>query len=153
MLKLQVSAGVGIPEQYFGDLSTGNLATAKTVELPMMKMFQSYQAIWAGAYKEIDNLILDKAKIPEDKRYIDMDFPAIAPEDQAQMALSIQAIIQSFPEFANVQDVQQAALMSLGINNVNEVLDNLDKTSSANESLKLRKALKQYTEALKERHV
>jgi hypothetical protein len=154
MLKLQHCSGVGIPEQYFGDLSTGNLATAKTVELPMMKQFQSYQAIWSGAYKDIDNLILEKANIPEDKRYVDMDFPAIAPEDQAQMALSIQAIVAAFPEFSSVQDVQQAALMSLGINNVNEVLDSLDKSSSTNESLKLRKALIQYTEKLKEiKHV
>ena len=152
MLKLQHCSGVGIPEQYFGDLSTGNLATAKTVELPMMKQFQSYQAIWSGAYKEIDNLILEKANIPEDKRYIDRDFPAIAPEDQAQMALSIQAIIAAFPEFSSVQDVQQAALMSLGINNVNEVLDSLDKSSSTNESLKLRKALQKYTATLKERY-
>jgi len=152
ILKLQICAGVGIPEQYFGDLSTGNLATAKTVELPMMKQFQSYQAVWSGAYKEIDNLILEKANIPEDKRYIDRDFPAIAPEDQAQMALSIQAIIAAFPEFSSVQDVQQAALMSLGINNVNEVLDSLDKSSSTNESLKLRKALQKYTATLKERY-
>ena len=46
MLKLQVSAGTGIPEQYFGDLSTGNLATAKTVELPMMKMCHLCLVFW-----------------------------------------------------------------------------------------------------------
>ncbi len=58
-IKLMIAAAVGIPEQYFGDISIGNLATAKTVELPMMKMFQSYQAIWSGAYQDINDVIFE----------------------------------------------------------------------------------------------
>ncbi len=70
MLKLQVCAAVGIPEQYFGDISIGNLATAKTVELPMLKMFQSYQKIWGDTYKDIDEIIFDAENIPKDKQYV-----------------------------------------------------------------------------------
>ncbi|GAH02627.1 unnamed protein product, partial [marine sediment metagenome] len=93
MIKLQIAAAVGIPEQYFGDISIGNLATAKTVELPMMKMFQSYQKVWGDVYQDIDEVILAHNQVPEDKWYIDRDFPAIAPEDLAGMALSLQAIL------------------------------------------------------------
>ena len=59
MIKLQVCAAVGIPEQYFGDIATGNLATAKTVELPMLKMFQSYQSVWGDAYQDIMDIVLE----------------------------------------------------------------------------------------------
>jgi len=53
MIKLMICAAVGWPEQYFGDISIGNLATAKTVELPVAKMCQSYQAVWNDAYQEL----------------------------------------------------------------------------------------------------
>ena len=162
LLKLQIAAAVGIPEQYFGDISIGNLATAKTVELPMMKMFQSYQQVWADAYKEINEFVLEHNGVKETLWYVDMDFPAIAPEDVAQMALSIAEIIKVMPKFASSPDVQQAALLSLGINNPSEVLDAMaeeeEKTGTeppeeveGNETTKLVRALQNYREKLREK--
>ncbi len=150
-IKLQICAAVGIPEQYFGDISIGNLATAKTVELPMMKMFQSYQKVWSDAYQDIDEIILAHNQVPEDKWYIDRDFPAIAPEDVAGMAQSVLAILQAMPELAYSRDVQQVALMSLGIDDTAEVLDDLAKEAKSNPDAALIKALKQFREVLKER--
>ena len=149
MIKLQIAAAVGIPEQYFGDISIGNLATAKTVELPMMKMFQSYQATWGDTYKGINELILEHAGIKPDKWYVDMDFPAIAPADVAQAATAIVQILQVMPELAYSDDVKQIALLTLGINDPQEVLDSLDKTSESDPTIKLTKALKQFRESLK----
>ncbi len=126
-LKLQVAAAVGIPEQYFGDISIGNLATAKTVELPMMKMFQSYQQVWADAFKDMDEIVLEHNGIDTASVTIDRDFPKIAPEDVVATAQSLQAIMSSFPQFSDVHDVLQVALMSLGINNTSEILAVLDK--------------------------
>ena len=127
MLKLQVAAAVGIPEQYFGDISIGNLATAKTVELPMMKMFQSYQAIWEGAFIEINNLVLSKNGIDPNKISVDIDFPRIAPEDVIAIATALSLILPSMPQITDVRDVMQVALMSLGINNTAVILDQIDK--------------------------
>jgi len=129
MLKLQVCAAVGIPEQYFGDISIGNLATAKTVELPMMKMFESYQTVWDGVYQDLDEIVLEKNGISPDKWYVDRDFPAIAPEDVLQAADALVKVIGVMPEFADLADVQQTALMILGINDTAEVLDQLSKES------------------------
>ena len=148
MIKLQIAAAVGIPEQYFGDISIGNLATAKTVELPMMKMFQSYQKVWADTYQDINEVILEHNNVPPDKWYIDMDFPPIAPEDVAQMGQSLSLILQQFPEFAFSDDVKQMALMVLGINDPAEVLDALAKEAKGNPDLRLAKALKQFVESL-----
>lgn len=156
MIKLQISAAVGIPEQYFGDISIGNLATAKTVELPMMKMFQSYQATWNDAYQDIDEIILEHANIKPDKWYIDRDFPKIAPEDVLQAATAITQILQVFPEFGDSEDVKQIALLTLGVNDPAEVLDALAKVEKeqpkepeGTTEATLIKALKQFREGLK----
>jgi len=122
MIKLQISAAVGIPEQYFGDISIGNLATAKTVELPMMKMFQSYQQVWNDIYQTIDEVILAHNNVPPDKWYVDRDFPKIAPEDVAQAAQAMTQILNVMPDLATSDDVKQMALMTLGINDPAAVL-------------------------------
>ncbi len=150
-IKLMVAAAVGIPEQYFGDISIGNLATAKTVELPMMKMFQSYQAIWGGAYEDINEVVFTHNDIPEDKQYVDMDFPPIAPEDVLQAATAMVQILSVFPEFAESSDVQQQALTIIGINDPDEVLEALAQEVKKNPSLALTKALKQFREIIKKK--
>lgn len=123
--------------------NTGNLATAKTVELPVAKMTQSYQQVWSDFYDSIDNFNFDQASIPDDdSRHVDRDFPSIAPEDQAAMAASIQQIVASFPQFVDLRDVMQQALMSIGVLNTNEVLDELEKIMAKAEKEKAeRKAL------------
>lgn len=149
MIKLMIAAAVGIPEQYFGDISIGNLATAKTVELPMMKMFQSYQAVWKDAYQDIDEIILEHANVPSDKWYIDRDSPAIAPVDILQAATALVQVLQVMPELAYSDDVKQIALMTLGVNDPAEVIDALSKESKDNPNIALAKVLKQFRESLK----
>lgn len=149
MLKLQVAAGTGWPEQYFGDISIGNLATAKTVELPVQKMCESYQAVWQGAYEDIFQLILTHNDVEVDKQYVDMDFPVISEEMAAAMAQSMSLLCQIFPQFADSQDVQQQALMILGVQNVNEVLADLAKATEGDPSVALAKVLRKFRESLK----
>ncbi len=149
MVKLQVCAAVGIPEQYFGDISIGNLATAKTVELPMLKMFQSYQAVWDGAYQDIDEVVLAHANVPPDKRYVDRDFPPIVPRDVAEAAKAIVDITSVFPEFVESPDVQAIALLTIGVNDPDEVLEALKESFKRNPSIALTKALKGFREVLK----
>lgn len=150
MLKLQICSAVGIPEQYFGDISIGNLATAKTVELPMVKMFQSYQKIWEDTYDEIDTIILKKAKVWKEDTYIDRDFPPIAPKDAIAISQAITQFVNAFPQFADSRDVMQAALLSLGIQNTAEVLDDmLGKNGEERQESAIRelsKALKRFKE-------
>jgi len=148
MLKLQVAAAVGIPEQYFGDISSGNLATARTVELPMMKMFQSYQQIWADAFKDMNELVFEKASIPTDIP-VDIDFPDIAPSDVFSAAQSIATLITAIPDFATIRDVQQVALLSLGINNTDEILDDLQNQTESMSEAKVLRALKLLKEVLR----
>jgi hypothetical protein len=149
MLKLQVAAATGIPEQYFGDISIGNLATAKTVELPMMKMFQSFQSVCAGAYDDIDRIILDYYGVKYE--HIDRDFPAIAPEDTASMAIALGQILTVMPELGTLNDVKQVALLALGINDTGEVLEQLTPEESQRMvEVKVAEALRKLERVIKE---
>ena len=127
MLKLQICAATGIPEQYFGDVSVGSLATASTVELPLQKMFASYQTVWADLYRQIANAVMLNANV--EPMPVDFDFPAITPEDSGAVAASIAQLMVAFPALANSPDVMQQALMSIGVNNVQAVIDSLSKES------------------------
>ena len=152
MLKLQVCAAVGIPEQYFGDISIGNLATAKTVELPMLKMFQSYQKVWEDTYRDINEVILENSNIPPDNWYVDMDFPPIAPEDVLAAAEAIVGIVGVMPEFAKSPDVQQIAMMVMGVNDPAQALEQMkklgEKEIESSPDLDLAKALKRFREVV-----
>ena len=127
MLRLQVCAAVGISEQYYGDISIGNFATAKTVELPMVKMFSAYQKLWIDAFEVIDGIILTAAGIAEEKQFVDRDFPPIAPDDVAAAAKSLVEITNVIPGLKDIQAVKQLAITLLGLNNVNEVMEQLEK--------------------------
>jgi len=148
MIKLMIAASVGIPEQYFGDISIGNLATAKTVELPMMKMFQSYQKVWSDTYRDIDEVVLDHNNVSSDKWYVDRDFPPIAPEDVLQAATAIVQILGVFPEFVGSPDVQQIAMMTLGVNDPAEALEQIAQEAKGNPSIALTRVLKKFRESL-----
>jgi len=127
MIKLQICSGVGIPEQYFGDIATGNLATAKTVELPMLKQFGGYQQIWSDVWQDIFNIVLEHNGVPEDNRFVDLDFPAIAPEDQLAALTAINNLVTAFPKASDIPDVLKQALINIGLNNVDEILEELEK--------------------------
>jgi hypothetical protein len=148
MIKLQVCAGVGIPEQYFGDIATGNLATAKTVELPLLKQFGSHQQLWSDAYTDILKVILEERGVKDPT--IDIDFPPIAPEETLAAMTAITNLVTAFPQFAEMIDVQRQALMSCGINNIDQAIKDLEDPKKNKESSAMRmvKILKELKEAL-----
>ena len=151
MLRLQVCAAVGIPEQYFGDISAGNWATARTVELPMLKMFTSYQAIWADTYKDINNIVLEYNGVAEDKWYVDMDFPKISPADVLAVADAMVKIASVFPAAMDTPDVQQLALLTLGINDPAEVLKQLEDMEKEEPEVEAIRVVRKLSESLKKK--
>lgn len=66
-LKLMVCAATGIFEHYFGDPSTGNLATAKTMDRPMELQFKNRQRLWQEMWENICSFVTEaKARKGED---------------------------------------------------------------------------------------
>jgi len=60
-LLLMVCAATGIYEHYFGDPSTGNLATSTTMERPMELKFQARQSFWYDIFNDILQYVIDNA--------------------------------------------------------------------------------------------
>lgn len=59
-LMLMVSSVTGIFEHYLtGDPSTGNLATATAMELPMLIQFRQRQQLWVDVYQDILQFVID----------------------------------------------------------------------------------------------
>ena len=63
-LWLMTGAGMGLPETMLsGDVSTGNLATAKSLDRPTELKMRNRQTLWADVYTDILNYVVDQAAI------------------------------------------------------------------------------------------
>jgi hypothetical protein len=63
-LMLMVCSATGINEPYLtGDPSTGNLATAKSMERPMELQFEARQRLWSSVLENILGYVVDQAAI------------------------------------------------------------------------------------------
>jgi len=111
-------------------------------------MFESYQAIWDGAFQDIDEIVLAHNNISTDKWYVDRDFPEITGEGVGEFAKAIMDTVATFPEFAESSDVQQVALLNIGIDGPAEVLDALTQEAKRNPSIKLLKAVRAFRESI-----
>ncbi|MFH1318807.1 MAG: hypothetical protein ABIH71_07300, partial [Candidatus Omnitrophota bacterium] len=141
---LQNCAASGIPEHYYGNPETGNLATSKSMELPVLKKFTTYQSLWACIYQsllqyQIDrkievgllpgNTIIDKKnqrKIYESplNRIIDIDFPPILEEDLKTMAEALG--IAKTNNLVCDETAAQIFLNAANMNNIEEEINKID---------------------------
>jgi len=63
-LWLMAGAGMNLPETILsGDVSTGNLATAKTLDRPTELHMQNRQLMWADVYRDLLGYVVDMAAI------------------------------------------------------------------------------------------
>ena len=134
LLKLQIFMAAGFPETYYGDVDAGNLATAKTAELPVIKMIQSEQQVWEDLFEDIDNAILAHRGIPPDRWYVDRNWPPITPRDATELSKAIVDLVGAFPSFGQADAVMQAALASIGIDDTAEVIEGLEKIAQEEEA-------------------
>jgi hypothetical protein len=122
-LKLQFCAGTGIMLHYFGDPSTGNLATATAMELPMLKMFGAYQYLWKDAWRDIFSIVLGEG--PDDEpANVGINMPDILDEDLQALSAFITSLTTVFPE-AKVPAVMRRCLTAMEIENIEEVIEDI----------------------------
>lgn len=57
-LLLMVAAATGLPESFFGDVSVGNLATAKSLDRPTELQMRSRQTFWADVLRNILKFVI-----------------------------------------------------------------------------------------------
>lgn len=115
-LLLMVCAAFGLPETFFGDVSVGTLATAKSLDRPTELMISNRQTLWTDIYNDILQFVLYYAvsaidgplrsfgDVAENEygetivnfdttidTHIDIDFPSVVERDPAQ---TIAALVQ-----------------------------------------------------------
>lgn len=61
MIRSQISAATGFPQHYLGDASTANLATATSLELPVLKTVESRQEIVEQIFRWFFDEVIDAA--------------------------------------------------------------------------------------------
>ena len=145
-----VSAATGIFFHYLtGDPSTGNLATAKSMERPMELMFKDRQQLWIDVYTNILNYVIDqnisasqgllKGALDEktgnllltnkEERLINISFPDILEKDTTNR---IDAIIKAstldgkvLSNMIEAKTVARLLLEALGEKDIDEMLDKM----------------------------
>lgn len=133
---LMVCAATGIFEHYFGDPSTGNLATATAMEQPMRLMFQERQQLWIDVLTTILDYVIDRSALStagtlhgtlvyndygeahvdtgSTDRSFNVTFPPILQEDVNQRVDAIlKAVTLSGQEEAGTIDLKSATTMLL----------------------------------------
>lgn len=132
ILKLMISAGTGIMLHYFGDPSTGNLATATAMELPMLKQFAGYQQLWKDVYRDLFGIMLGET--PEDPiEDLTLELPPILDEDLQSLSAFLTALTTVFPE-AKQPEILERCLIAMGVENVDELADAIKKTKAENDA-------------------
>lgn len=93
-IKLMIAAGSCIFEHYFGDPSTGNLATARSMELPMLRKFENrqrlFESIFAKIFQRVIRSAIEAGTLPPDAdTSFDINFPPIMPDDVAMLTKTL----------------------------------------------------------------
>ena len=161
-MKLMMCAGSQIPEHYWGDPSTGNLATSTSMELPVLKKFLNYQSLWTMIFDTIlEEVIIEKvnvgllsgtvewdAKTRRRKltttfdRTIDIDFPPIIKEE-----LSVYANALKTAKEAGLITEELAGMFFLMALNVDNIDEEIEKLLAENEQKKIEQQ-KQFEQGL-----
>lgn len=61
MIRSQISAATHFPQHYLGDIGSANLATATSMELPVLKAIESRQEIVEGIFRWFFDLVIERA--------------------------------------------------------------------------------------------
>lgn len=116
MFAQMAGIGAGVFEHYLGDPSTGNLATATAMELPMLKQFEFGQQFWADVFGEIFHFVvlqgIRHGKLGGKAQYevdISAGYPMWVVEPMRGIDLTVEAI---FPPIVQKDVAVQASALA-----------------------------------------
>lgn len=113
---LMVCAATGIYEHYFGDPSTGNLATAKAMEQPMLLMFQERQQLWEDVFGTILNYVIDQS--------------AVSPGGSLSGSRKYNSYGESYVDVGNLDRTFQVSFPPILQEDINERIDAIVKSTT-----------------------
>lgn len=171
---LMVSAATDVPEtMLLGDPSTGNLATATTLDRPTELAFGERQSLWGQAYRRIAAYAIQESirapggtlrgTIVRDEHgrvvaepterdmdlTVDVNWPSITQHDLKDFMEAIKA--GSEAAALPAREAMRLALSQFGVDDVDEILDDMDAqgmfSSTAGADPDLDEAVRELTEA------
>jgi hypothetical protein len=138
---LMVAAALGLPETFFGDASTGSLATAQSLDRPTELKFLEVQERWREWGKRISHYVLQNsksaikgklreadAKEEKDEIIVDFKFPSVLEHD---IPARINAIVEGMTlngfQVSGIDEKIGVGLImqELGVEDVQAVLDEM----------------------------
>jgi len=129
---LMVCAALGLPETFFGDVSTGNLATAKSLDRPTELKFRDRQELWADVLRNILEYVVSKATrrngvTTGETPKISVEFPNILEGDTGARITSIvtAATLAGKATAGTIDDrtLTRLLLQALGLDNAEDLTD------------------------------
>lgn len=134
---LMVAAAFGLPETFFGDASTGSLATAQSLDRPTELKFLETQELWREVLQRVGQFVLDasskapKGRLREAKKTakpitIDVKFPSILEHDiTSRVAAIVEALTLNGFEATGIDEKTGVGLLleELGVEDVQAVLE------------------------------
>jgi hypothetical protein len=130
-LLLMVCAAVGMPETFFGDVSVGTLATARSLDRPTELKFRDRQELWKEVWWNLCQRALDVAGVAQtpEARRVSVDFPPILEHDIAETVTAITkaATLDGKPLAGTISmpTLVRLLLTSLGVPDVDELVAQL----------------------------
>ena len=143
-LLLMVCAATGLPESFFGDVSVGTLATAKSLDRPTELKFQDRRTLWADILQDIFGYVIKSAYAASQSVLPEIDpdtgeemdchiyitFPSILEHDVEANVRSIvsAATLDGKPSAGTIPDAKMLSgmlLSALGVDDVDEIVAKL----------------------------
>lgn len=130
-LLLMVCAATGMPESFFGDVSVGTLATAKSLDRPTELKFRDRQTLWADTLLAMLQYVVDQKIIagllPQNcDRTITATFPPILEHDIKEIIRGIvwAATLMGFAPAGTIDPKELSRMLytALGRDDVDELL-------------------------------
>jgi hypothetical protein len=146
-LLLMICSAFGMPESFFGDVSVGNLATAKSLDRPTELKFRDRQELWKSVLITIIRYVVTRSRGavngrlrlvgPQQEVPIEVNFPPILEHDVAEQmaAITSGATLGGSPKADTIDDdtLSKLILTALGVQDVDAALAAVAKQRTDNQ--------------------
>jgi len=143
MILMSAGAGVGTMVHYFGEGGDANLATAQSMELPMVKSYEDWQQFIEDFYKDWFEYVLMVALKDEEATHevlerIGFSFPPIISQDIVKYTTSWAQIVRDIaPNNMTVREQAiRAVLTIMGVPNIDGLMPQVEAEAAAAEVLR-----------------
>jgi hypothetical protein len=146
LLLMSAGSGVGMMLHYFGEGGDANLATAQSMELPMVKSFEDWQQFvedfLLGWFEYVLQIAMKDKKDSEIEEILDrigFTFPPIISQDVVKYTTSWSQIIRDIAPNNMVvkREAIQACLSIMGIANINGIMPQIEAEMARAEAMRV----------------